>query len=54
MAFGDNENDLSMLDIAGCSVIMANAAEELKKSKYERTVTNDENGVGTFVENFFR
>ena len=47
MAFGDNENDLSMLDIAGCSVIMANAAEELKKSKYERTVTNDENGVGT-------
>lgn len=54
MAFGDNENDLSMLDIAGCSVIMANAAEELKKSKYERTVTNDENGVGTFVEKFFR
>ena len=54
MVFGDNENDLSMLDIAGCPVIMANAAERLKKSEYKRTVTNDEDGVGVFVENFFR
>ena len=53
MAFGDNENDLSMLDTAGCPVIMANAAEELKKTEYKRTVTNDENGVGVFVEKFF-
>lgn len=53
MAFGDNENDLSMLDTVGCPVIMANAAEELKKTEYKRTVTNDENGVGVFVEKFF-
>ena len=42
-----------MLDTAGCPVIMANAAEELKKTEYKRTVTNDENGVGVFVEKFF-
>lgn len=54
MAFGDNENDISMLDVAGCPVIMANAAEELKKPKYKRTLTNDEDGVGVFVENFFK
>ncbi len=54
MAFGDNENDISMLDIAGCPVIMANAAEELKKPEYKKTITNDENGVGVFVENFFK
>lgn len=54
MAFGDNENDLSMLNIAGCPVIMANAAEELKKPEYKRTVTNGEDGVGVFVENFLK
>ena len=53
MAFGDNENDISMLNIAGCPVIMANAAEELKKPEYKRTVTNGEDGVGVFVEKFF-
>lgn len=54
MAFGDNENDISMLNIVGCPVIMANAAEKLKKPEYKRTVTNDENGVGVFVENFLK
>ena len=52
MAFGDNENDLSMLDMAGIPVIMENAAEKLKKPNYNRTVTNDENGVGVFAKKY--
>jgi len=35
MAFGDNYNDEAMLDKCGCSYLMENAAEELKK-KYSR------------------
>lgn len=52
-AFGDNENDLSMLDMVGIPVIMENAAEELKKDKYNRTVTNEEDGVGVFLKKYF-
>lgn len=54
IAFGDNENDLSMLEIAGCPVIMANAKEEYKKEKYNKTLSNDEDGVGIFVQDYFK
>lgn len=53
MAFGDNENDLSMLDLVGCPVIMGNAKPEYKKSSYNKTSTNEESGVGEFVESYF-
>lgn len=53
MAFGDNENDLSMLDLAGCPVIMENAKIEFKKEEYNKALSNEESGVGNFVKNYF-
>lgn len=52
MAFGDNENDISMLDVAGHPVIMENARTELKKGKYHKTLTNNDDGVGKYIEKF--
>ena len=49
MAIGDNWNDLSMLEVAGHPVLMANAPAELLTMAGERgwmmTATNDEDGV---------
>jgi hypothetical protein len=54
MAIGDNLNDLEMLEYAGRGVVMANACEEIleiaQRRGWERTVTNDEDGVGRVIE----
>lgn len=49
MAIGDNFNDASMLEKAGVSFAMGNAAEGVKKiAKYE-TATNTEDGVALAI-----
>ncbi|WXR61634.1 Cof-type HAD-IIB family hydrolase [Peptostreptococcaceae bacterium AGR-M142] len=45
IALGDNENDLSMLNIAGLSVGMGNADEYIKQKVDFVTLNNDEDGV---------
>jgi Cof subfamily protein (haloacid dehalogenase superfamily) len=54
MAIGDNLNDLEMLEYAGRGVVMANACEEIldiaRDRGWERTVTNDEDGVAWVIE----
>lgn len=50
IAFGDGQNDASMLAYAGRSVAMANAVEELKAMAHEVTASNDEDGIGIVVE----
>lgn len=50
MAIGDNYNDIEMLDFAGVPVIMANACEELLQAGYNRTASNDEDGVARAIE----
>lgn len=50
MAIGDNYNDVEMLEFAGIPVIMGNACEELLRAGYNRTGTNDEDGVATAIE----
>ncbi|NJM53050.1 MAG: HAD-IIB family hydrolase [Blastocatellia bacterium] len=53
MAMGDNFNDLEMLEYAGTSVVMGNAAPELLETEgYETTLSNDENGVALAIERF--
>lgn len=53
MAIGDNFNDLEMLEYAGTSVVMGNAAPELLETEgYETTLSNDENGVALAIERF--
>ena len=45
IAFGDAENDLTMLDAAGLAVVMANGTEEAKKHADRICHSNDEDGV---------
>jgi Cof subfamily protein (haloacid dehalogenase superfamily) len=52
MAIGDNYNDVSMLQIAGISIAMGNAEEEIKKISRYTTKTNDENGVAHAIHQF--
>ncbi len=50
MAFGDSENDLTMLRAAGHAVAMANAIPEAKAVADEVTLSNDEDGVALVIE----
>lgn len=52
MAVGDNHNDLTMLRYAGLGVVMANAEDELKRMGFERTSSNEEDGVAEAIERF--
>ncbi|WP_408008142.1 Cof-type HAD-IIB family hydrolase [Pseudalkalibacillus sp. A8] len=45
VTIGDNLNDLPMFDIAGMSIAMGNAAEEVKKQSTYITTHHNENGV---------
>ena len=45
VAFGDAENDLSMLDAAGLAVVMENGTEETKKHADMICPSNDDDGV---------
>jgi Cof subfamily protein (haloacid dehalogenase superfamily) len=49
MAAGDNLNDVEMLDFAGRSYLMGNAADELKTRGYRATASNDENGLAAAI-----
>ncbi len=50
MAVGDNFNDLEMLAFAGMPFIMGNACAELKARGWPVTLSNDESGVATAIE----
>lgn len=50
MAFGDGENDISMLKAAGRGIAMANGVEAAFAAADEKTLTNDEDGVAVAIE----
>lgn len=50
VAFGDNRNDLEMLQFAGLGVAMGNASEEVRAVARAITATNGEDGVAQFLE----
>ncbi len=52
MAFGDGENDMSMIEEAGIGVVMENGIESLKKKADYITKSNDEDGVAAGIEKF--
>jgi hydroxymethylpyrimidine pyrophosphatase-like HAD family hydrolase len=52
MAIGDNWNDLGMLERAGLGVLMANAADELRKRGLAATRSNDEAGVAYAISRY--
>ncbi|MCR3956469.1 MAG: Cof-type HAD-IIB family hydrolase [Gudongella sp.] len=52
MAIGDNENDLSMLSLAGLSVGMGNGAKAVLENVDYVTEDNDHDGVARAIERF--
>lgn len=53
MAFGDGNNDITLLEKAGTGVAMKNGIEEIKRVADEMTEkTNDEEGVAQFIETY--
>lgn len=50
MAIGDYFNDLGMLKVAGYSVAMGNAPDEIKRHAHAVTDTNDEDGLAKAIE----
>ena len=52
IAFGDGENDISMLEYAGIGVAMGNASDNVKSHADYVTGTVDEDGIASAVEHF--
>ncbi|HXZ05370.1 MAG TPA: Cof-type HAD-IIB family hydrolase [Ktedonobacteraceae bacterium] len=50
VAFGDNHNDIGMLQLAGLGVAMGNAHEEVKAAANIVTLSNAEDGVAVVIE----
>jgi 5-amino-6-(5-phospho-D-ribitylamino)uracil phosphatase len=49
VAFGDEDNDLEMLDFAGHGIAMGNAINQVKTIANDITLTNEEDGVGVYL-----
>ena len=50
ISFGDNYNDVEMLQHSGLGVAVANAREEVKKIANYTTLKNTEHGVANFIK----
>jgi Cof subfamily protein (haloacid dehalogenase superfamily) len=50
IAFGDAQNDRSMLEWAGTGVAMGNAVDEVKAIADEVTLSNNEDGIAVALE----
>jgi len=52
VAIGDERNDIPMFNVAGLSIAMGNAEEEVQKHCDIVTLTNDEHGVAHAIEKY--
>ena len=52
MAFGDSENDIEMLELAGISYAMENAEESVKEVATNVAPANSQAGVYRVLENW--
>lgn len=52
LAVGDSENDVEMLQTAGCGVAMGNALDHVKAVADDITLTNDQEGVAAVIEKY--
>lgn len=53
LAFGDDINDFEIILSSKIGVAMDNAVSEIKEIADHVTTSNNENGVGLFIDNFF-
>ena len=51
-AFGDDRNDMEMVQKCGLGVAMANAIPELLAVADQKTCSNDEDGVARFIADY--
>lgn len=49
IAFGDEDNDLEMLEYAGHGIAMGNAIDQVKNIANEVTLSNEEDGIGVYL-----
>jgi len=52
IAFGDEDNDLDMLEYAGKGIAMGNGISAVKTIANEVTLTNEEDGVGVYLNDY--
>lgn len=50
IAFGDESNDLEMIEYAKYGIAMGNAIDEVKEIAYDVTDTNEEDGIARYLE----
>lgn len=50
IAIGNDKNDISMFEVAGLSVAVANASKDIKSKVDHITLSNDADGVAAFLE----
>lgn len=53
MAFGDNYNDIEMLQSVGYGIAVGNARDEVKAIAKDITLHHQEDGVAQYIKNFF-
>jgi hydroxymethylpyrimidine pyrophosphatase-like HAD family hydrolase len=53
IAFGDNENDIEMLQFAGTGVAMGNSPDHVKMEANMVTDSNDNDGIYNVLEKVF-
>lgn len=54
IAFGDGHNDRSIIEYAGIGVAMANAVTDLKSIATEVTLSNNHDGIATFLSRYLK
>lgn len=54
IAFGDGQNDASMIKYVGTGVAMANAVDELKAAADEITLSNEEDGIAHTLSKYIK
>lgn len=52
ICFGDNDNDISMIEYAGLGIVMKNGTDGAKAKADFITLSNEENGVAYAIEKF--
>ena len=52
IAFGDEMNDLTMLQFAGCGVAMGNAVKPIRLIADKITASNDDDGIAVTLEKY--
>ena len=54
LAFGDEENDLEMLQYAKYGVAMGNAIDKVKSVAHDVTTSNEKDGIAEYLEKHFK